>query len=749
VIVLNVLRKEDGNMKRIGGTAGFSQKTSRFGFVMVLVASFAVATMSLTTVLAFNPPNSPFNATNQLPDCPPGGALPLPGPGGAQVTVSCTPTGGTQAVDVTWIPDNPSGNDDNSWVQGTSSDCFIAKGAPGDGACVTRGQGSVPPKNELEILGVGLEKDTVAGSSSLNDVFFYGGINRAAAGGINSSNANYNIEINQELAGYAPAAPICTGANPGSACNRYRSPGDKVMMIDWGGSTASCSTRDLTVSTPAVCVYTWIDTGGPTPNSGTCFNAKAAPCWGNVVPLSIGGTVAAGSIAADSRFSEISINLTDAGLIQTGTCVFGKQVVASARSSSSFTAEEKDVIFGDVELSTCSATTTTLQRVVCPNGANDGAAAKELSANIPVGGSVCVKDIASVTGGATTGDVLFKTYTATTGGTPKTALANCTDDTNGTPVSTNGLTGTPATATSSTVAFTTAGTYYWKAFYQGGGGFSASTSPCDEILTLRQNTSTATLLHQRTNSTGDTDVNPSNNGLAIDVVPPAFVNDVATVTGGTPSGAVTFRYYTGADAAAALAACEAGAQSEANPTGTGGTGAGTGIAVSGGTATSSTITFSTTGYFYWRAFFVGSGSFNNSQSPCNEIVHVLAVDTAIATTPWVFPNDKATISAPNGGGDLTGSVNFKLYETEANCLANGATGLKFAQTITLGAGGGSKDANTTNGDTTSTATKTADYKVEADTTVWWRVFFDSTNVAQNDSLSNCVEKIAVVLTPSP
>ena len=71
--------------------------------------------------------------------------------------------------------------------------------------------------------------------------------------------------------------------------------------------------------------------------------------------------------------------------------------------------------------------------------------------------------------------------------------------------------------TSSTIQFNTTGDYYWRAFFDGTGLNNDSISPCNEVLTVRQNTSVATVLHERTNATGDTDVTPANDGLTITV----------------------------------------------------------------------------------------------------------------------------------------------------------------------------------------------------------------------------------------
>jgi hypothetical protein len=171
-------------------------------------------------------------------------------------------------------------------------------------------------------------------------------------------------------------------------------------------------------------------------------------------------------------------------------------------------------------------------------------------------------------------------------------------------------------------------------------------------------------------------------------------------------------------------------------------------ALSGGTpntATSSAVQFNTVGDFYWRAFY--SGNLTSSASPCNEIVHVVKVATAISTAPWYYPNDQATISAPNGGGALAGNVTFALYggSTAAtnltNCNSGGTTGRIYLEgptdvtTGTLGVDGVSRTLNTSN----------TSVKVDTSTTVYWRVTFASTNASQFGRNSLCVENINATL----
>jgi hypothetical protein len=80
-----------------------------------------------------------------------------------------------------------------------------------------------------------------------------------------------------------------------------------------------------------------------------------------------------------------------------------------------------------------------------------------------------------VTPSSATGSVAFKYYGS---------LADCTNDTSGTAAGGGSL--SSGSATSSTVQFSTPGTFYWKAFFTGTGLNNDSQSPCNEILTVQK-----------------------------------------------------------------------------------------------------------------------------------------------------------------------------------------------------------------------------------------------------------------------
>jgi hypothetical protein len=110
--------------------------------------------------------------------------------------------------------------------------------------------------------------------------------------------------------------------------------------------------------------------------------------------------------------------------------------------------------------------------------------------------------------------------------------------------------------------------------------------------------------------------------------------------------------------------------------------------------------------------------------------------TSIATNPWFRPQDRAVISA-SSGGNLAGSVNFKLYDNLANCTANGATGLLYQEGPVTVSGASPQTVDTSNGTFRVTSSTAAN--------LYWRVTYTSTNSNQTDSSSVCVENMGATI----
>jgi len=155
-----------------------------------------------------------------------------------------------------------------------------------------------------------------------------------------------------------------------------------------------------------------------------------------------------------------------------------------------------------------------------------------------------------------------------------------------------------------------------------------------------------------------------------------------------------------------------------------------------GTYNSGNFTPLAVGTYFWTASYSGDPGNSPSSTACGDTGESSVVTTAPTTTTtrqFIYPQDKAKIAA-SAGGNLAGSVRFRLYDTPANCTADGGTALTGMLYQELGTAhpisGASAQFATTNNTTVA---------VTSNTTVYWRVFYDSTNPSQDDSGSACTE----------
>jgi hypothetical protein len=121
---------------------------------------------------------------------------------------------------------------------------------------------------------------------------------------------------------------------------------------------------------------------------------------------------------------------------------------------------------------------------------------------------------------------------------------------------------------------------------------------------------------------------------------------------------------------------------------------------------------------------------------------LVTAPTSTATNPWFYPQDRAVISA-SSGGDLAGSVSFKLFDNSADCTTNsdtvGTGGLLFQQPVSV-SGASPQTVDTSNSSFRVTSSTTA-------SSLYWRVTYTSTNANQENSSSVCVENIGATITP--
>jgi hypothetical protein len=291
----------------------------------------------------------------------------------------------------------------------------------------------------------------------------------------------------------------------------------------------------------------------------------------------------------------------------------------------------------------------------------------------------------------------------------------------------------------------TPGTFPTSAFFEGGINLTRLVPNIGCVSSFLAETRSSTPFDSRlkdlklgTFNTCRVSVDTNASPTGTNVVPGTSVSDTAIVTGTsltggtapTPTG--TLDFYLCQPAAVTAAGCPTGSGDKVGATKT----LGTGGCLATGCASDSTTNTTTVGKYCWRAHYTpATGSpyspadFTNAGDECFTTV---AQPTTTTTRQFVFPQDKAKITA-SSGGDLAGNVTFKLYDTSANCTANTATGLLLTDGPHTIAGASPQFATTNN----TTA------RVTSDTTVYWRVTYVSTNAAQLGSSSACLESTAV------
>ena len=150
-----------------------------------------------------------------------------------------------------------------------------------------------------------------------------------------------------------------------------------------------------------------------------------------------------------------------------------------------------------------------------------------------------------------------------------------------------------------------AGSYSFRATYNGDANYSASTGPCENLTVQKGNTSTATDIHNATHDTVTT------------VRAGTPVHDQATVTGtafGTPTGTVSFRWFTnGTCSGDSVSAGSASVN-------------GAGIA-----HPSDVETPNAAATFAFQGTYSGDANYNTSTGPCEPLV-VTKVDLEITKT---------------------------------------------------------------------------------------------------------------------
>jgi hypothetical protein len=238
-------------------------------------------------------------------------------------------------------------------IKSTSDNAF-GQGAKEDISCPTVVFGSIPPQKS------DLSRFYTAHEIVSGNTFLYLAWERSNILG----NANMDFEFNQ-------SKTLCSNEPSGNKVP-VRTNGDLMVTYDFGGS-----------GTPTLGLLFWLTVGGTNPTDSTktnsnadCFSANSLPCWGDHTSLTSSNSEGAvnstnvtdpinpgapRTLIGDSSggtFGEASINLSAVLPTVFGphptTCESFGSAYLKSRSSSSFTAEQKDFISpATVSLNNC------------------------------------------------------------------------------------------------------------------------------------------------------------------------------------------------------------------------------------------------------------------------------------------------------------------------------------------------------------------------------------------------------------
>lgn len=197
----------------------------------------------------------------------------------------------------------------------------------------------------------------------------------------------------------------------------------------------------------------------------------------------------------------------------------------------------------------------------------------------------------------------------------------------------------------------------------------------------------------------------------------ANITDTATLSGGfNPTGTISFELYNNATCTG-----EAIFTDSKTVNGNGDYGP---------------VSYPTTaaGTYYWLASYSGDDNNDSADHACGatgEVDTVQPASPTISTTPVLLPNDSATLSG--GFGTLTGTINFKLYES-ASCGSE--DDVIYEETVDVDSGAGDYE-------TSNTATF-----IDADGTYSWLVTYTPGDLNNNSAFSTCdAEQMVIDFTP--
>jgi hypothetical protein len=538
------------------------------------------------------------------------------------------------------------------------------------------------PNAQVDLRGAWLDTEREAGKDWL--YFAWERDNNTGSGFI-------AYEFMQNPAPAACAYGTATEAQLIANCNPWanRKAGDFMILWDQQGGS-----KDLFLRT-------W---------SGTAPNLTLG------APTLLNAAVSQAAYSADGFRGEAAVDLTATIFSGSTACKLFANTIPSTVTGNSDTADYKDTILTTVPpITNCTSTTVTTPKT--------GAGADIPAGGLSIGtGVVAVKDsaVVDIQGGTATptGSVAFSLCKVDDPGL-------CT--TGGTSVGETDLTGAtyPETVVSPTAYVTSVGRYCWRAEFSGdsdNGIPGSSDSSASECFTV--NPVTPTLA-----TTAGPDINPGQElsdkaTLSGTATQPADPVINLTGTGGSKAdGTITFKLYGPND-------CETVAYtSEEEP-----------VPVEGdGTYDTPDPQFKPTeaGTYHWVAEYSGDSPNTNDAShntDCtdeNEDVVVTTVASTLESAQNWLPNDLVTVSAPDGSGDLDGTVFFDLYAS-ADCTGEPI----YTEPDGVAVSGASPETVSTS-NTTVKATASGSYS--------WKVSYDSDNPAQQDIPASCEETSSLTI----
>jgi len=553
--------------------------------------------------------------------------------------------------------DKPTGSGDDSFGQGTAE----------DEANPTIVDGSIPPnKSDLKTFGVYTE--TTGGVQFLE--LFWSRIQNP------SGTTNMDFELNQEFCD--GTATHCANNAPQNKPAVYVTPkrtaGDKLITYDLSkGGTV-----------PVISIRTW---SGSAWGPATVISGSGGTAIGSVNSSAIAS--ADSFIGAQDAFTFGEAALSYSAIFPSGTSgcgTFGSAYLKS-RSSDSFPAELKDFIEPEpVQITNCSSLTTS--------------ATASVTIGSPISDDAILTGATGGAGGTITFHLFFNDNTCaaanevTTGLSPKTVNGN-------------------GTYNSGDFTPTAVGTYYWTAVYSGDLNNAGSSTSCDDanessVVNKAQLTAT-TQVHNVSHQ------DKTGNSVPLGSVMHDFATVSGAVSGVTPTGAITFTFYTQADCG-----------------GTGTSVTNTGIEGSGQRSADSSALGA--GSYSYSASVAGDSNYLGDDSDCENFT-VNKANPTLGTAPTVIPNDSATISGLFGASP-SGTLTFKLFTT-SNCSGSPV------YTETIGVTGNTTYSTTNPGGAGTPST----YTISADATVRWTVDYDGDSNNAPASSGCTAEPVKIDIAP--